>query len=227
MFKPLMISAALVAGMGSAASAATITFSQSLADQTTNYTDRAVGGISQFDSSLGTLNSATVTLGGSVSGSISYESLDAAASTVSLTLSGEVGLSTSALGSLVVVLPTQTTDESVASHDGAIDFAGDSGDSITDLIATLSDSVVLTGGDLAEFIGTGFVDFLLSGTGLSNASGPGNLATIFQTAAGGRVSVTYDYTETPPAVPLPAGGVLLLSGLVGFTAMKRRGNKAV
>ena len=192
MLSKLLLSTAFIAGMGVAASAATITHTQTLGDQTTNFADRSVGAIAQFDASLGTLNSATITLLGTVSGSISYESLDAASSTVTTNISAEIALSTSALSSLVVVLPTQTEIRSASVFDGAIDFAGTSGDSITNLSANLSDSTVLTGASLAEFIGTGFVDFTLDGTGVSSASGSGNLAAIFQTFAGGTVTVTYD-----------------------------------
>ncbi|MEP6020000.1 MAG: choice-of-anchor E domain-containing protein [Paracoccaceae bacterium] len=222
MLSKLLLSTAFIAGMGAAASAATVTFTQTLGDQTTNFTDRSVGSIAQFDASLGTLNSATITLLGTVSGSVSYESLDAAPSDVTTNISAEIGLSTSALGSLIVVLPTQEETRSATVFDGSVDFAGTSGGSITNLTADLSDSVVLTGASLAEFIGNGFVDFSLEGTGVSSASGPGNLATIFQTFAGGTVTVTYDFSDAPAPVPLPAGGLLLLSGLAGMSVMKRK-----
>ena len=222
MLSKLLLSTAFIAGMGVAASAATITHTQTLGDQTTNFADRSVGSIAQFDASLGTLNSATITLLGTVSGSVSYESLDAAPSSVTTSISAEVSLSTSALDSLIVVLPTQTEIRSATAFDGAIDFAGTSGGSIANLNANLSGSTVLTGASLAEFIGNGFVDFTLNGTGVSSASGSGNLATIFQTAAGGTVTVTYDYSDAPAPVPLPAGGLLLLSGLAGMSVMKRK-----
>lgn len=226
MLNRLLISTALVAAMGTAASAATVTVSQTLGDQTTNYSGRTVGSIAQFDSSLGTLNSATVTLLGTVSGSINYESLDAAASNVQLNLSAEVAVSTGMLGQLVVVLPTLTQVESASIFDGTIDFGGTSGGSVANLSANLSNTTVVTGGDLTGFIGGGFVDFTLDGTGLSSATGPGNLATIFQTLAGGTVTVVYDYTVAPPpsAVPLPAGMPLLLLGMgaMGLAAKRRK-----
>ncbi len=222
MLKQTLIAAALVTGMGSAASAATVTYSATLGDQTTNYTGRAITGISQFDSSLGTLNSATITLEGSVSGGIQYESLDASGATVTLDLSATVSVSTNALGAIVVALPELISNESVTAFDGTIDFAGTSGGSVGGLFATATNSAVLTGAALAEFIGTGFVNFTMDGTGTSEATGPGNLATIFQTLAGGIVTVTYDYDDAPAPVPLPAGAPLLLLGLGALGVARRK-----
>ena len=53
MLSKLLLSTAFIAGMGVAASAATITHTQTLGDQTTNFADRSVGSIAQFDASLG------------------------------------------------------------------------------------------------------------------------------------------------------------------------------
>jgi hypothetical protein len=219
----LLIATALVVGLASGASAATITFTQTLGDQTTDFADRTVASIQRFDSQLGTLNAATITLEGTVAGSVSYESLDAASSNVTLNLSAQVTLSTASLGSLVVVLPTLTEIRSVTAFDGVVDFSGTSGGAVSGLLANQSDSATLTGASLAGFIGAGFVDFTLDGFGLSNATGPGNLATIFQTAAGGIVTVTYDYTALPPApVPLPAALPLLFIAMGALGAVARR-----
>ncbi len=56
--------------------ALTETYSQSSAMATTNWSNTF--GITQFDSSLGTLNSVTLTLTGTVLGNANAESLDAA-----------------------------------------------------------------------------------------------------------------------------------------------------
>lgn len=225
MLNRLLISTALVAAMGTAASAATVSYSGSLADQSTNYSGVSVG-VQQFDSSLGTLNSVSISLTGSVSGIFEYESRDNSASTVNMNLSAQVSLATSSLGQLIVALPTLMQSFATTAFDGDRDFAGTSGGTITGLTSTANESTSLLGGDMSEFVGTGLVNLLVSGTGNSSASGPGNLSQDFTTFAGAQITVTYDYDVAPPpsTVPLPAGMPLLLLGMgaMGLAAKRRK-----
>ncbi|MBR7632037.1 choice-of-anchor E domain-containing protein [Janthinobacterium lividum] len=59
----------------------------------------------------------------------------------------------------------------------------------------------------------------LNAIGSSTGSGSGNLLTQFQTAASGRVAVTYEYIS---AVPEPETYVMLLTGLALAGVMTRR-----
>lgn len=75
-----------------------------------------------------------------------------------------------------------------------------------------------TGGPVNEllpfFTGTGNVDFTLTGTGLADLLGGGNISDKVNTNAGGFVSVTYDYNPVPEAGTLISlGGLLAIGGL--------------
>lgn len=225
MLRSLLLSTALVAGVGTAASAATISDTATLGALATNFSGETAS-VDQFDSSLGTLNSVTIELFGNVSGTFQYESQDGSPATVNMNLSAEVGLSTAGLGEFLVALPTLSQTFNTTAFDGSIDFAGTSGGTVTGLNSSDDETTTLLGGDMSEFIGLGTIDLFVSGVGLSSASGPGNLFQGFSTLAGASVTVTYDYTEatTPPPspVPLPAGMPLMLVGLAALGIAKRR-----
>lgn len=218
MFRTALAAFVVPVMLGTAASAATVTYSNSLANQSTAYND-VVLALQQFDSSLGTLNSVSFSLTGFVSGNIGAESLDALPANVGLNLGAQVTAET-AISPLAVVIPTATQVFAASAFDGVMDFAGSSGTTITGVSASKSTSVLLTGASMLEFIGAGTIDILISANSQSSSSGSGNLVTMFQTLAGASVSVTYDYEEHVPVVPLPAGMPLLLAGL-GVLAVAR------
>lgn len=216
----LIITASVIGLSAGSASAAVLEFSDSVSLSTTNWTDSLA--VSQFDSALGTLTSVVVTLTGGVSGDAFGESLDAAPAEITLDLSAEITAATSALGEIGTVLPLASESFSATADDGTIDFGGTSGVSFTGLTGTDSDSSTLTGGDMAEFIGTGTVEIMLEALGMSIGSGAGNLITRFATQAEATVDVRYTYDEVAVApVPLPAGAALMLTGL-GALAVARR-----
>lgn len=206
------------AGLALPAMAATVTYTDSVALQETNWTN--VLALTQFDSSLGTLNSVSVTLMGTVDGVARAESLDSSPSTVTLNLASQITASTPSVGSLLVVLPGISESHSLATYDGTTDFAGASGVTSDPPAQTDTNSTVLTGGAMSDFIGTGTVNFSVASLGTSSGSGAGNLATLFHTLAGAQVAVTYDYE--PAVVPLPASVPLLLSGLGALALLRRR-----
>ena len=207
--------------VATAASAATLSLTDTVTLQTTNWTETL--SVAQFDSSLGTLNSVMVTLSGAVQGEASAESLDAAAATVTLDLGADITASTSALGSIANVLPVVSSSENLTSFDGTIDFGGTSGFGTGIVGADDMDSATLFGLDMSEFVGAGFVSIVVSADGESDASGAGNLITQFATQAQAVVTVKYDYTEAVSAVPLPAGLLLMGTAFAGFGLMRRKG----
>lgn len=122
----------------SLASAATISFSDTIANQTTNYTSSVT--LQKFDTSLGTLNFVTFTLGGSVVSVIRVESLDAAPSTITGTSSATLALKRPDNSALLSTLPSNSSSFSATAFDGVIDFGGTSGRDFGNIIGSSSDS---------------------------------------------------------------------------------------
>lgn len=205
----------------SAASATTLSYTDSVTLQSTNWIEML--SVDQFDSALGDLNSVTVMLTGTVEGEASAESLDAAPATITLDLSALISASTANLGNVAAVLPVVSSTEMLDMFDGLIDFDGPSGTASGVVTADDMDTGVLTGADMAEFIGGGSVVLSLEAMGQSSGTGAGNLITSFLTSAAATVTVVYDYdpAQGPAPVPLPAS-VLLLGAALGGLGLARR-----
>ncbi|MEO0829891.1 MAG: choice-of-anchor E domain-containing protein, partial [Pseudomonadota bacterium] len=146
-----LLAAAAFAALSVSAQAATITDSATIATAFTNYATTAT--VSQFDGSLGTLNSVTVTLEGIATGEANAESLDAAPTTLTLNLAATI-VASFAGSELVAVVPTVSVSNDVDAFDGVIDFGGTSGFGTGLITGTATDSNTLTTA-LAPFIGTG------------------------------------------------------------------------
>ena len=217
----ILLSSVAVLGLtAAAASAATVSFSDTVALTTTNWTDSL--SITQFDTSLGTLNNVMVTLEGTVQGEANAESLDAAPATITLDLSALITASTALLGNVGTVLPIVSQSVNLSSFDGGIDFAGTSGFATGVVSASDTDMSTFTGSDMAEFIGGGTVAIDLTANGQSTGSGAGNLITQFLTSASATVTVKYDFDEAVAAVPLPASALLLGAALFGLGFSRRK-----
>ncbi|MGB0661623.1 MAG: choice-of-anchor E domain-containing protein [Mangrovicoccus sp.] len=212
------VAASFVSG---AASAASISFSDSVSLQSTNWNETA--SLSKFDSSLGTLTSATVTLSGTVSGDVRAESTDAQAATVTLNLSALITANLFGDSSVSIdVEPISANTLNATAFDGTLDFGGTSGTTLTGLTASDTDSATYTGADLAQFIGTGSFTSDLLAAGSSSGSGAGNLFTAFATSAQATLTVVYEYTPDVAPVPVPAALPLLGAGLGALAMIRRR-----
>lgn len=220
MNKILLASVATMAISATAASAATLEFTDSVSVQTTDWSETLA--VSQFDSALGTLTSVMVMLAGGVEGEAKAESLDNAASTVTLQLDAEITASTALLGNVGTVLPVVDVSTGLTAFDGTIDFGGTSGFDAGTISATDSDMNTFFGVDMSEFIGAGTVSIFVAAEGNSAATGAGNIVSQFATRADATVTVKYTYDEAISAVPLPAGLVLMGTALAGLGLMRRK-----
>ena len=207
------------------AHAATVSYTDSMAMTTTNWTDLL--SFAKFDSNLGTLTSIRFDLSGVVQGVGNAESLDSSSSTVTLSLGSLLTLSRPDHTSLVVTNPVFTQGFDFTAFDGGINFGGTSGGSTGVVSANGSNFFVSTNAsDFALFsaLGGGTINLGLGAVGASSGNGSGNLITQFSTSASGVAKVTYDYTPSG-TVPEPASLALLCGGLGLIGAARRRGKK--
>lgn len=207
-------------GLSQSANAATLSVSQAISSTTTNWEESV--SLQQFNSALGALNSVTVTLEGVVNGEAGAENLGKATRDVTLKLEALVSASTAALGSIVDTLPVVSETHSLSAYDGNTDFGGTSGVSTGLHTSNETNSVILTGMDMDEFIGVGLVNFIVAALGSSEVSGGGNMLSYFTTKASAFLKVEYDYTVAP--VPLPVAAPMLIAalGLMGFASRRRK-----
>lgn len=207
--------AALMVAAGVSANAATV---DSFGFATTAWTETLT--VDKADPAAGTLVSATFTLLGKVSGNARAESLDQDTATITLDLKGEVKATSGSL--LITTLPVVSETFNASAFDGTLDFGGTSGVSFADLMADDTDSITITDAAiLATLVGPGSIDWIVTATGLSTASGAGNLISQFGTAGFAELSVEYTYAPVNP-IPLPASVLFLAGGLGALGLMKAR-----
>ena len=186
--RPALALAALAfASLAGSAQADTITYMDSVALQTTNFTSSV--SIPLFDASLGTLTGITFTLDGSVQGTAKFESLDAAPATVTTNLGATITLTRPDASTIAVALPVVSASTNVTAFDNVIDFGGTSGRTFADQMASDSDSLMSPppASDLTLFTGIGNITLGVGANGNSSATGAGNLITQFATQASANV----------------------------------------
>ena len=140
------------------------------------------------------LVSVCVKLDGLVTGSVSFENYDNFPKTVTSTFTAKIELKRPDLTPLVAVQPAVLNSDPVTAFDGVLDYAGTSGLTHADLLASVADSLCLTGAaDLALFSGPGTISLPCTATNLSTQSGANSWSFAIKAAAS--ALITYTYTD--------------------------------
>jgi len=209
------------AALTSSATAATVTYGPaSFGPATTNWSTSL--SLPKWDPTLfpgQVLTGVSFTLNGSVTGSASFESLDAQPATINMNLQATIVLTDPNSNVLVTVIPVANTSDLASAFDGVIDFGGTSGKQYLGLTGSASNSG--TSGNFALFTGAGNVLLPVTASGTSSGSGAGNLLTLFATTAGADASVTYTYSAVPEPSTIALAGLGLLA-LVGFARRRSK-----
>jgi hypothetical protein len=220
--KKLLAAAALAALSIGSAQADTVSFSDSFGLATTNWTHAIAA--SQFDGAMGTLNSATITLTGDIIQRLKAENTGAAADTLTPIAGANFFFRSGTTTLQTLALSNAGASFAASVFDGTSDFAGTSGIDFGDLTASGAISFIVSGADLAAYIGTGTLEsFNVRSVGAGNiGSDNGNLDSSITTQARYNLSVVYDYTVPTTNVPEPASMALVGLGMMGLAAIRRR-----
>jgi len=228
-----LVLAAVTLSVATSARAGVITYTQSFPLTDTNWS--ADLSFPKFDPSLGQLTSIQFSLGGFVTGTAAYESLDSEPSDVTLKLQASERLFRPDNSQILITIPTVSALRHATAFDDELDFAGTSGETLTGLSGTASNSVISKlPADLALFTASfagQTISLPATAAGESTIGGSGNLAFSYQTQASATASVNYTFAAAsspggPPtfaAVPEPAGSTMLVAaGALVLTHRRRR-----
>ena len=214
--KKILVLSAIALAMSGAANAASVSFTDTYGLDTTDWSHSLV--LQQFDSSLGTLTSVNFAYSGSVASSIQVENLNATPATINAHATADLAFGGPISNSLLI---TTSASQALPVYDGVTDYIGTSGYNFGILTGSASNNLLLTSG-LGSFIGLSTYSIGVDATGLSSASGPGNISALIGTQALAAITVTYNYDVQNHPAPEPATLGLIGLGLAGFAASRKK-----
>jgi len=205
-------------GLAATANAATVSYNFNNPQQTTEINQ--TGNLGLFDSNLGTLTGAMLTLSNSATLTLSATNTSAQTQNANLTAQEFFDWSSS----LAALNPLVATSIELSVTTGMQSYAAGATRSYGPFTPTASRNVDLTS-LLASIQASGGGAFSLGCTSLSGISilgGGGNISTHQSTEAGCGGSITYTYTARQVDVPEPGTLALLGLGIMGLGAMRRK-----
>jgi len=172
----------------------------------------------QFDPSVGTLTSVTLTIAAEASADVIGDNESGNDATFTASLNGSVSATIPAFINAVAVLSQSAGPVGVdADNDVAADFIGTDANDFGTIASANSDSDFATTG-LTAFIGTGTIAGLVSDNQTWGVSGGGDAVTLVTNSQSSTVwTVVYTYD----AVPEPSTALLGLIGLLGLARRRR------
>jgi len=200
---------ALVVSAGATYAAVSGPYSQTIASEKTDWAK--VISLPQFDSSLGTLTSIVFELDATVTANVAIENLASKDAAVDILFGSFVDVKKSGT-SLLSTTPTKSATYTMAAYDNTFDWGGTSGAKYLGLTATETKTITLNSG-FGDYIGAGTFDLDVLASAFSKTTGTGNVASWYETEAGAKATVTYNYVPEPASLAVMATGLL---GAFGF-----------
>ncbi|XPF92687.1 choice-of-anchor E domain-containing protein [Colwellia sp. RE-S-Sl-9] len=231
-FKKKLLSAVAVVALSPLAQAGVISYSDNHISSTTDWFDTLT--VSQFDSSMGTLNTVDISFSAAMLSDMILDNDNVSATTARGTVSVDTIGSFLGLGALNIALSADTGFQALAADDsGDTDIPGAGGaDEYAGLGLTGSDMMNITidasNADFLNFIGAGTVSTVGLGTfgGYAVAGGGGNVDVNVNTSASAILNVTYNFTDkVTTSVPETGSLAIFGLGLAGF-ALSRKAKKS-
>ena len=221
-FKKKLLTAVTVMALSPLAQAGLISFSDTHDASITAWTDTLT--VSQFDASLGSLDTIDISFSASMLSDLTLNNNDASAQLTSGNVSVQTNGSFLGLGTLSILLTENTGFQLLAADDGAIggfDEYTALGLNGTDILSLTIDA---SHADFLSFIGAGNVSTTgLAAIGGFGALGGGNVEVIVNTKASAALNVTYNYSNTPTtSVSEPASLGILGLGLMGIALRRKK-----
>lgn len=176
--------------------------------QETNWTDEF--SVPKFDASLGQLQTVTISVIAAVGGSMEVENTSPRAATFKAMLAGILEIDGPVAATDATLSPSTDRTFEAAAFDGEVDFGGDSGYTWEDILSDgfLYEIELTEPADLAAFIAADngdMVMFDVAARGASEADGPGNAQSAFNTLVGAEMVIEYTYEAEEPADDLSLG----------------------
>jgi hypothetical protein len=172
----------------------------------TNWSQTLV--VPKHDPALGALQSVTITLGSTLTGSVQAENPSPLPALYEALLRTHAVVWRPDASEIVRVVPSVASSLQFGGYDGTLDFAGASGITLTGLVATREWHVVLQDpADLALFSAASAGDTIalaVHAVSASIATGPGPLIVAFGSTVSARITVCYGYAQVRQTAVVPA-----------------------